>query len=1086
MQLTFRQGIVSYQLAPLFLTNVIGGFVSLNAAPTPTVVTFAHGTVDYLLTEKVNVPNAWTIAPIVDQWIYWDINTVTGVRTFGVTVYQPVVRSSAPLTPAVDQHWFDSINTVMNVWNGTAWITKIRVFAGKVNGGGGMPVSVGVNSPLYSGTQVGINNVQVVSGSILFDQDTLRPLRKVDGKFLTTETALSLQSGASAAVKLAGVVVPATADATLTAYTVVKFTDFGKINSANALTAGSIPVGMITTNVGIGQDTLVTVSGVVTNPNWNWPTVNVFVFSDSAGQLVTSPPVSTAVPVGVVIDVTSILLVGPVIAGEGTFVLLAGSTMTGLLILSGDPVVPLGAATKQYVDNALIAEDLDELTLSKIKVAIANNTICNAAWAQEWDWTLTADTTAFKFGECVAAPSTGGGISQYLVQIATLPTSTARPFCVTAQGSPTPNILVTAVGEVKLTGNDNAGGVGSTVTLLGGTGVSGGPISITGGASTFGAGGSINLTTGYGTNGNGGEIIITASGGDVGGGPIQLVTGNGAAGPGGSFSIFTGSGSLGFNGGAFSVTAGDGDTGGDATVKAGNGSTGQGGWAKLIAGDSATANAGQVQIVGGNGVTVGGDIQILGGFGSGGDGGTIYIFAGVGTPTGGNIIIATGNSNTERLRITATGEWQLAGDPGTLGYALTSNGPGTPPTWENIGGTYVDVAGDTMTGALLHPAGTAAAPSISFSGGLGFTDKGWYDSGVDEFSAAIAGAQKVKIDPSGITTYSGFIQGSPGGMALWNAADATTGISFAIPGQVDIVVGGFVVGTFGGIPGSTTVLVAGDIGTTVQAWDVDLDSIAGLGTAGIVVLDGTGGAFTRTITSTGGTITVTDGDGVAGNPDIDLTSIVQGVGTDFVKITLDGYGRVTGNTFVGASDINGALGYTAADDSTVVHTTDIGTTVQAWDMGLDELAALATNGNVRRTGGMFVVGAVDLTMDVTGTLPIANGGTGATTASGAITNLGAKAFLDTVVTKVFADSPYSVTATDEVVLADATAGAITVNLPTPTSGRRLNVKKIDSSANVVTVDTPGAETIDGAATFPLASQYDSVTLVSDGTDWFVL
>jgi hypothetical protein len=29
----------------------------------------------------------------------------------------------------------------------------------------------------------------------------------------------------------------------------------------------------------------------------------------------------------------------------------AGSTMTGLLILSGDPVVALGAATKQYVDN---------------------------------------------------------------------------------------------------------------------------------------------------------------------------------------------------------------------------------------------------------------------------------------------------------------------------------------------------------------------------------------------------------------------------------------------------------------------------------------------------------------------------------------------------------------------------------------------------------------------------------------------------------------------------------------------------------------------------------------------------------------
>ena len=30
---------------------------------------------------------------------------------------------------------------------------------------------------------------------------------------------------------------------------------------------------------------------------------------------------------------------------------LAGGTMTGLLVLSGDPTVPLGAATRQYVDR---------------------------------------------------------------------------------------------------------------------------------------------------------------------------------------------------------------------------------------------------------------------------------------------------------------------------------------------------------------------------------------------------------------------------------------------------------------------------------------------------------------------------------------------------------------------------------------------------------------------------------------------------------------------------------------------------------------------------------------------------------------
>ena len=49
------------------------------------------------------------------------------------------------------------------------------------------------------------------------------------------------------------------------------------------------------------------------------------------------------------------LYVGPSGGGAGTlldWLSLAGGTLTGLLILSGDPVADLGAATKQYVDNS--------------------------------------------------------------------------------------------------------------------------------------------------------------------------------------------------------------------------------------------------------------------------------------------------------------------------------------------------------------------------------------------------------------------------------------------------------------------------------------------------------------------------------------------------------------------------------------------------------------------------------------------------------------------------------------------------------------------------------------------------------------
>lgn len=79
-------------------------------------------------------------------------------------------------------------------------------------------------------------------------------------------------------------------------------------------------------------------------------------------------------------------------------------------------------------------------------------------------------------------------------------------------------------------------------------------------------------------------------------------------------------------------------------------------------------------------------------------------------------------------------------------------------------------------------------------------------------------------------------------------------------------------------------------------------------------------------------------------------------------------------------------------------------------------------------------------------------------------------------------------ATDYVILADATSGAITVNLLTAVgrNGKVYAVKKIDASANAVTVDTAGTETIDGAATKVLSTQYASTMLVSNNANWFVI
>jgi hypothetical protein len=88
-----------------------------------------------------------------------------------------------------------------------------------------------------------------------------------------------------------------------------------------------------------------------------------------------------------------------------------------------------------------------------------------------------------------------------------------------------------------------------------------------------------------------------------------------------------------------------------------------------------------------------------------------------------------------------------------------------------------------------------------------------------------------------------------------------------------------------------------------------------------------------------------------------------------------------------------------------------------------------------------------------------------------------------------AASPYVVLLTDEYLVVDASGGAVTVLLPAVggSNGRRLSVKKIDASANIVTLDGFFiAETIDGAGSFDLLAQHEVVEIVCDGTEWWIV
>jgi hypothetical protein len=205
------------------------------------------------------------------------------------------------------------------------------------------------------------------------------------------------------------------------------------------------------------------------------------------------------------------------------------------------------------------------------------------------------------------------------------------------------------------------------------------------------------------------------------------------------------------------------------------------------------------------------------------------------------------------------------------------------------------------------------------------------------------------------------------------------------------------------------------------------------------------------------------------------------------------------NLGLGTAATTAATDYATAAQGTLadsaLQSSDIGITVQAQSAVLDattasyttteqtklsgiEDAADVTDAENVETAGAYMVGGTDVA--------IADGGTGASTEAAARTNLEFQTNVTGAVTAVGVTS-YTVLTTDHTLTVDDTAigGNVTINLPavaTATSGFDLVVKKTGSTYTV-TLDGNGAETIDGAATYALTIQNESVRVTCDGTGW---
>jgi hypothetical protein len=280
------------------------------------------------------------------------------------------------------------------------------------------------------------------------------------------------------------------------------------------------------------------------------------------------------------------------------------------------------------------------------------------------------------------------------------------------------------------------------------------------------------------------------------------------------------------------------------------------------------------------------------------------------------------------------------------------------------------------------------------------------------------------------------------------------------------------------------------IGTNVQAFDADLTAVAGLSSSGIIARTGAGTASSRTITGTSNVLTVTNGDGVSGNPTLTL---VEGV------INLSGrYGADAGanDTYVAsmtradASYITGAYYSLKANTvntgaATVNYNTLGAKTIKKWVSG--SKADLA-NGDI--CAGMVVIFLYDGT-DMVLQTALCNPASGSGTPGGSNTQV---LFNDSTsfggdAGMTFDKAANILTVTGGVVSGDCATNCLTLDTSAVTGSKTLTIPNhtgtmvvAANSRKVVQIEVfpvgTAASTGDGKTYFRIPSSLNGMNLVA--------